>query len=98
VAWRRLTLHACSVVSTSEVRPFKKFCVGAHNWSRVEPSSPLSRLRLDTRFLVTNLKKRNARVPYENFYCQWLFLRAGASSLMPGLRTSTLKHSMWRIA
>jgi hypothetical protein len=48
--------------------------------------------------LVTNLKKRNARVPYENFYCQWLFLRAGASSLMPGLRTSTLKHSMWRIA
>ena len=56
-----------------KIRRFKEFFDGAKSWSRVEriiarveagPEGP------DTRFIVTNLNKRNARVLYEEVYCR----------------------------
>jgi len=56
-----------------KIRRFNEFYDGAASWSRVErvlarveagPEGP------DTRFVVTNLKTRNARVLYEDVYCR----------------------------
>jgi hypothetical protein len=114
-----------------KARGFKEFFDGAKSWSRVERI--IARVeagaeRPDTRFVVTNLERRNARSLYEDVYCRrgqaenhiksWkthlaadrtsctkapanqfrLFLHAGAYWLMWGLRTSTPKRSMWRVA
>ena len=56
-----------------KVRRFKEFLDGAASWSRVERT--VARVEAgaegpDTRFIVTNLKIRNARVLYENVYCR----------------------------
>jgi hypothetical protein len=56
-----------------KVRRFKEFLDGAASWSRVERI--IARVEagaegLDTRFIVTNLKIRNARVLYEDVYCR----------------------------
>jgi Transposase DDE domain group 1 len=56
-----------------KVRRFKEFLDGAASWSRVERI--IARVEagmegLDTRFIVTNLDTRNARVLYEDVYCQ----------------------------
>jgi hypothetical protein len=114
-----------------KARRYKEFYDGAASWSRVERI--IARVEAgaegpDTRFVVTNLKKRNARVLYEDCYCRrgqaenhiksWkthlaadrtsctkatanqlrLFLHAGAYWIMWGLRASTPKRSMWRVA
>lgn len=114
-----------------KARRFKEFLDGAKSWSRVERI--VARVEAgadgpDTRFIVTNLEVRNARVLYEDIYCRrgqaenhitsWkthlaadrtsctkatanqlrLFLHAGAYWLMWGLRVSTPKRSMWRVA
>jgi hypothetical protein len=54
-------------------RRYKEFYDGAASWSRVERI--IARVEAgaegpDTRFVVTNLKKRNARVLYEDCYCR----------------------------
>jgi hypothetical protein len=56
-----------------KVRRFKEFYDGADSWSRVE--RVIARVEagadgLDTRFIVTNLSTRNARVLYEDVYCR----------------------------
>ena len=56
-----------------KMRRFKEFYDGAQSWSRVE--RVIARVEAgaegpDTRFVVTNLKKRNARVLYEDVYCR----------------------------
>jgi len=56
-----------------KIRCFKEFYDGAQSWSRVERI--IARVEAgadgpDTRFIVTNLKKRNARVLYEEVYCR----------------------------
>src|SRR5512132_4264385 len=56
-----------------KVRRFKEVMEGAASWSRVERT--VARVEAgaegpDTRFIVTNLKIRNARVLYENVYCR----------------------------
>ena len=56
-----------------KARRFKEFYDGAASWSRVE--RVIARVEVgaegpDTRFVVTNLKKRNARVLYEDIYCR----------------------------
>jgi hypothetical protein len=56
-----------------KARRFKEFYDGAASWSRVERI--IARVEVgaegpDTRFVVTNLKKRNARVLYEDCYCR----------------------------
>src|ERR1019366_7118278 len=56
-----------------KARRFKEFYDGAASWSRVERI--IARVEAgaegpDTRFVVTNLKKRNARVLYEDCYCR----------------------------
>jgi len=56
-----------------KVRRFKEFFDGAKSWSRVERI--IARVEADadgpdTRFIVTSLKVRNARIPYEDVYCQ----------------------------
>ena len=56
-----------------KVRRFKEFFDGAKSWSRVERI--IARVEAgtdgpDTRFIVTNLKVRNARVLYEDVYCR----------------------------
>jgi hypothetical protein len=56
-----------------KVRRFKEFLDGAASWSRVERI--IARVEagaegLDTHFIVTNLKIRNARVLYEDVYCR----------------------------
>jgi len=114
-----------------KLRRFKEFYDGAQSWSRVERI--VARVEagaegLDTRFVVTNLRKPNARALYEDLYCRRgqaenhiksrkthlaadrtscskatanqlrLFLHAGAYWLMWGLRVSTPKRSMWRLA
>jgi Transposase DDE domain group 1 len=114
-----------------KMRRFKEFFDGAKSWSRVERI--IARVEvgaegLDTRFIVTNLRVRNARVLYEDVYCRrgqaenhiksWkthlaadrtsctkasanqlrLFLHAGAYWIMWGLRASTPRRSMWRVA
>jgi Transposase DDE domain group 1 len=114
-----------------KARRFKEFYDGAKSWSRVERI--VARVEAgaegtDTRFVVTNLKKPNARKVYEDDYCRrgqaenhiksWkthlaadrtscakatanqlrLFLHAGSYWIMWGLRVSTPKKSMWRVA
>jgi Transposase DDE domain group 1 len=56
-----------------KLRRFKEFFDGAASWSRVERI--IARVEVgaegaDTRFIVTNLKRRNARVLYEEVYCR----------------------------
>jgi hypothetical protein len=56
-----------------KLRRFKEFFDGAGSWSRVERI--IARVEVgaegpDTRFVVTNLKLRNARVLYEEVYCR----------------------------
>src|SRR5208337_3148333 len=56
-----------------KLRRFKEFFDGAQSWSRVERI--IARVEAgaegsDTRFVVTNLNKRNARVLYEDVYCR----------------------------
>jgi hypothetical protein len=56
-----------------KARRFKEFYDGAHSWSRVE--RVIARVEAgadgtDTRFIVTNLSTRNARVLYEDVYCR----------------------------
>src|SRR5271166_1129087 len=56
-----------------KVRRFKEFFDGAQSWSRVERI--IARVEAgadgpDTRFVVTNLKTRNARALYEDVYCR----------------------------
>ena len=56
-----------------KARRFKEFHDGAASWSRVERI--IARVEVsadgpDTRFIVTNLNKRNARALYEDVYCR----------------------------
>ena len=56
-----------------KLRRFMEFFDGAQSWSRVERI--IARVEagaelLDTRFVVTNLSKRNARRLYEDVYCR----------------------------
>ncbi|MFZ0402334.1 MAG: IS1380 family transposase [Pseudolabrys sp.] len=56
-----------------KARRFKEFYDGATSWSRVERI--IARVEAgaegpDTRFVVTNLKKHNARVLYKDYYCR----------------------------
>src|SRR5271156_1802713 len=56
-----------------KVRRFKEFLDGAKSWSRVERI--IARVEVgaegpDTRFVVTNLSKPNARALYEDVYCR----------------------------
>ena len=56
-----------------KLRRFKEFFDGAQSWSRVERI--IARVEAgaegpDTRFVVTNLSKRNARGLYEDVYCR----------------------------
>src|SRR6201987_5829640 len=56
-----------------KVRRFAQFHDAARSWSRVERI--IARVEAgaegtDTRFIVTNLEKRNARVLYEDCYCR----------------------------
>ena len=56
-----------------KARRFKEFFDGAASWSRVERI--IARIKVgaegpDTRFIVTNLKVRNARALYEDVYCR----------------------------
>src|ERR1700687_849999 len=54
-----------------KTRRFKEFFDGAASWSRVERIGvEASAEGPDTRFVVTNLKVRNARVLYEDVYCR----------------------------
>jgi len=59
--------------SDGKLRRFKEYFDGAQSWSRVERI--FARVEVgeegpDTRFVVTNLQKRNARVLYEDVYCR----------------------------
>src|SRR5664279_2834229 len=56
-----------------KLRRFKAFFDGAQSWSRVERI--IARVEVgeegpDTRFVVTNLQKRDARALYEDLYCR----------------------------
>jgi hypothetical protein len=56
-----------------KLRRFKEFFDGAASWDRVERI--IARVEVgedgpDTRFIVTNLKQRNARIVYEDVYCR----------------------------
>ena len=56
-----------------KIRRFKEFLDGAQSWSRVERI--IARVEVgaegpDTRFVVTNLSKRNPRALYEDVYCR----------------------------
>src|SRR5665647_128141 len=56
-----------------KARRYREFYDGAASWSRVERI--IARVEAgaegaDTRFVVTNLKQRNARVLYEDRYCR----------------------------
>jgi hypothetical protein len=58
---------------SGKLRRFKEFYDGAQSWSRVERI--VARVEVgaqgpDARFVVTNLKTRNARVLYEDLYCR----------------------------
>jgi hypothetical protein len=58
---------------SGKLRRFKEFYDGAQSWSRVERI--VARVEVgaqgpDARFVVTNLKMRNARVLYEDLYCR----------------------------
>ena len=56
-----------------KTRRFKEFYDGAASWSRVERI--IARVEVgedgpDTRFIVSNLEKSNARALYEDYYCR----------------------------
>jgi Transposase DDE domain group 1 len=56
-----------------KLRRFKEFFDGAASWDRVERI--IARVEVgtegpDTRFIVTSLKQRNARIVYEDVYCR----------------------------
>ena len=56
-----------------KLRRFKEVFDGAQSWSRVERI--IARVEVgedgpDTRFVVTNLRQRNARRLYEDVYCR----------------------------
>src|SRR5580693_2741187 len=56
-----------------KLRRFREFFDGAQSWSRVERI--IARVEVgedgpDTRFVVTNLRQRNARRLYEDLYCR----------------------------
>ena len=56
-----------------KARGFSEFYDGAASWSRVErviARVEVGAERPDTRFIVTNLNKRNARALYEDVYCR----------------------------
>ena len=58
---------------SGKLRRFKEFYDGAQSWSRVERI--IARVEVgtegpDSRFVVTNLQKRNARALYEDLYCR----------------------------
>jgi hypothetical protein len=60
-----------AALKNGKLRRFKEFWDGAASWSRVERI--IARVEAgaegtDTRFIVTNLKTRNARVLYEDIY------------------------------
>jgi hypothetical protein len=62
-----------AVPQNDKLRRFKEFYDGAQSWSRVERI--VARVEVgaegaDTRFVVTNLAKRNARTLYEDLYCR----------------------------
>jgi Transposase DDE domain group 1 len=62
-----------AVPKQGKVRRFKEFYDGAGSWDRVERI--IARVEVgtegpDTRFVVTSLKVRNARVLYEDVYCR----------------------------
>jgi hypothetical protein len=62
-----------AALKEGKARRFKEFFDGAASWSRVERI--VARVEAgaegsDTRFIVTNLKVRNARVLYEDVYCR----------------------------
>ena len=72
-----------------KLRRFKEFFDGAASWSRVERI--IARVEVgaegpDTRFVVTNLKLRNARILYEDVYCR---------EARPKI-TSSLGRRIWR--
>jgi Transposase DDE domain group 1 len=57
----------------SKLRRFKELFDGAQSWSRVEriiARVEVSEDGADTRFVVTNLRQRNARRLYEDVYCR----------------------------
>jgi hypothetical protein len=61
------------VPQQGKLRRFKEFYDGAASWDRVERI--IARVEAggegpDTRFVVTNLKVRNARALYEDVYCR----------------------------
>ncbi len=69
-----------------QARRFKEFYDGAQSWSRVERI--IARVEVgeegpDTRFVVTNLQKRNARALYEDLYCR----RGQAENHIKSLKT-----------
>jgi hypothetical protein len=56
-----------------KLRRFKEFYDGAASWERVERIIARVEVGLegaDTRFIVTNLEQRNARIVYEEVYCR----------------------------
>jgi len=65
--------HFEATPKNGKSRRFKEFLDGAASWSRVERI--IARVEAgadgtDTRFIVTNLDTRNARVLYEDVYCR----------------------------
>jgi hypothetical protein len=69
-----------------KIRRFKEFLDGAQSWSRVERI--IARVEVgaegpDTRFVVTNLSKRNPRALYEDVYCR----RGQAENHIKSLKT-----------
>ena len=69
-----------------KLRRFKEFYDGAESWSRVERI--IARVEVgaegpDTRFVVTNLQKRNPRALYEDLYCR----RGQAENHIKSLKT-----------
>ncbi len=69
-----------------KIRRFKEFVDGAQSWSRVERI--IARVEVgaegpDTRFVVTNLSKRNPRALYEDVYCR----RGQAENHIKSLKT-----------
>jgi hypothetical protein len=67
------TARYAAASKQGKVRRYKEFYDAAASWSRVERI--IARVEAgeegpDTRFVVTNLNKRNARVLYEDCYCR----------------------------
>src|SRR4029079_1837762 len=65
--------HSVAVPHAGKVRRYMEFYDGAASWSRVERI--IARVEAgadgtDTRFIVTSLPSRNARVLYEAVYCR----------------------------